>query len=103
MMHFRPDRRAVLAGLSAFAAGLPEAGAQEGTADLILFNGRITTLDRQNPEAQAIAIRGDRFVAAGPEQDAMRLAGFGARGVDLKRRRVIPRLIDRPMHTIRVG
>ena len=66
-MHFRPDRRAVLAGLSAFAAGLPEAAAQEGTADLILFNGRITTLDRQNPEAQAIAIRSDRYVAAGPE------------------------------------
>ena len=35
-------------------------------SDVILFNGRITTLDRQNPQAQAIAIRGDRFVAAGP-------------------------------------
>src|SRR5882672_12760567 len=103
MMHFRPDRRAVLAGLSAFAAGLPEAAAQEGTADLILFNGRITTLDRQNPEAQAIAIRSDHFVAAGPEQDVMRLAGSGTRRIDLKGRRVIPGLIDSHMHIIRGG
>ena len=73
-MFFHPDRRTVLAGLSAFAAGLRGAAAQaqEGTADLILFNGRVTTLDRQNPQAQAIAIRGDRFVAAGTEQDVMR-------------------------------
>jgi cytosine/adenosine deaminase-related metal-dependent hydrolase len=89
-MILRPDRRAVLAGLGAFAAGLRGAAAQDGNADLILFNGRITTLDRQNPEAQAIAIRGDRFVTAGTEQDVMRLAGPGTRRIDLKGRRVIP-------------
>jgi cytosine/adenosine deaminase-related metal-dependent hydrolase len=89
-MILHPDRRAVLAGLGAFAAGLRVAAAQDGNADLILFNGRITTLDRQNPEAQAIAIRGDRFVTAGTEQDVMRLAGPGTRRIDLKGRRVIP-------------
>jgi predicted amidohydrolase YtcJ len=104
-MFFHPDRRTVLAGLSAFAAGLRGAAAQaqEGTADLILFNGRITTLDRQNPQPQAIAIRGDRFVAAGTEQDVMRLAGSGTRRIDLKGRRVIPGLIDSHMHIIRGG
>src|SRR5712671_4630534 len=104
-MFFHPDRRTVLAGLSAFAAGLRGAAAQaqEGTADLILFNGRVTTLDRQNPQAQAIAIRGDRFVAAGTEQDVMRLAGSGTRRIDLKGRRVIPGLIDSHMHIIRGG
>src|SRR5215510_15806 len=97
------NRRTVLAGLGAFAAGLRGAAAQDGTVDLILFNGRITTLDRQNPQAQAIAIRGDRFVAAGTEQDLMRLAGSGARRIDLKGRRVIPGLIDSHMHIIRGG
>jgi hypothetical protein len=67
---------------------------RRGTADLILFNGKITTLDRQNPETQAIAISADRFVAAGAEQDVMRLAGPGTRRVDLKGRRVIPGLPD---------
>src|SRR5262245_30000552 len=101
----QPDRRTVLAGLGAVAAGLPAATvqAQDSTADLILFNGRITTLDQQNPQAQAIAIRGDRFVAAGTEQDVMRLAGSGTRRIDLKGRRVIPGLIDSHMHIIRGG
>jgi hypothetical protein len=95
----------VLAGLSALATGLrgTVAQAQDGTPDLILFNGRITTLDRQNPQAQAIAIRGDRFVAAGTEQDVMRLTGFATRRIDLKGRRVIPGLIDSHMHIIRGG
>src|SRR5215510_6472896 len=104
-MILHPDRRTVLAGLGAFAAGLRATTvlAQDGTADLILFNGRITTLDRQNPQAQAIAIRGDRFVAAGTEQDVMRLAGTGTRHIDLKGRRVIPGLIDSHTHVIRGG
>src|ERR1700752_1978160 len=95
----------MLAGLGAFVAGLrgSVAQAQEGNADLILFNGRVTTLDRQNPQAEAIAIRGDRFVAAGTEQDVMRLAGSDTRRIDLKGRRVIPGLIDSHMHIIRGG
>ena len=105
IMILQPDRRTVLAGLGAFAAGLrgAVAQAQEGTADLILFNGKITTLDRQNPQAQAIAIRGDRFVAAGTEQDVVRLAAANTARIDLKGRRVIPGLIDSHMHIIRGG
>lgn len=63
-----PDRRTVLAGFGAFAAGLAvqdiRAAAQiEGTADLVLFNGRITTLDRQNPERdRAAAVDGVEYV-----------------------------------------
>src|SRR5262245_63745741 len=104
-MALRPDRRTVLAGLGSFAAGLRGAStqAQESMADVILFNGRVTTLDRQNPQAQAIAIRGDRFVATGTEQDVMRLAGPGTRRIYLKGRRVIPGLIDSHMHIIRGG
>jgi predicted amidohydrolase YtcJ len=75
----------------------------DGSADLILFNGKITTLDRGNPEAAAVAIRDGRFVAAGTEADVMRLAGSGTQRVDLKGRRVIPGLIDSHMHIIRGG
>jgi predicted amidohydrolase YtcJ len=104
-MILHPDRRTVVAGLGAFATGLrgAVAQAQEGTADLILFNGKITTLDRQNPQAQAIAIRGDRFVAVGTEQDVVRLAAANTARIDLKGRRVIPGLIDSHMHIIRGG
>ena len=78
-----PDRRTLLAGLGAFATGLggtavaqSEAeAAQKGIAELILFNGKITTLDPRKPEAQAVAIRGERIVAAGRTWEIMRLAG----------------------------
>jgi predicted amidohydrolase YtcJ len=72
-------------------------------ADLILFNGRITTLDRQQPEASALLIRDGRFAAVGNEQEVMPLAGPTTQRIDLKGRRVIPGLIDSHMHIIRGG
>ena len=42
--------------------------------DLILHNGRFTTLDRTNPTASAVAIKDGRFLAVGREQDIMPLA-----------------------------
>src|SRR5215203_5736410 len=101
-----PDRRSVVTGLGALSAGLAipfgpvEAQSVNTSADLILLNGRITTLDRQNPEADAVAIRDGRFVAVGPERDVMALSGPATRQVDLKGRRVIPGLIDSHMHII---
>ncbi len=72
-------------------------------ADIILFNARITTFDRQAPKASALAIREGRFVAIGDEQEVMALSGPDTRRMDLKGRRVIPGLIDSHMHIIRGG
>ncbi|HDR8880611.1 TPA: hypothetical protein QDA74_006173, partial [Burkholderia territorii] len=41
--------------------------------DLILHNGRFTTLDRSNPVATAVAIAAGRFVAVGSDADVMPL------------------------------
>ncbi|MGF9762189.1 amidohydrolase [Microvirga sp. 0TCS3.31] len=78
-------------------------GATSMQADLILFNGRITTLDRQQPEASALLIRDGRFAAVGDEQEVIPLAGPTTQRIDLKGRRVIPGLIDSHMHIIRGG
>jgi len=72
-------------------------------ADLILHNGRITTLDRGNPEAQAIAIRDGRVVQAGGDREIMALATEHTQLVDLGGRRVIPGLNDSHTHLIRGG
>ncbi len=77
--------------------------ARAGTADLILFNGRVTTLDRSHPEAAAVAIRDGRILLAGTDAEAMALAGPATRRVDVGGRRVIPGLIDSHMHIIRGG
>ncbi|RXZ38654.1 amidohydrolase [Oxalobacteraceae bacterium CAVE-383] len=73
--------------------------------DLILTNGRFTTLDRSNPEAEAVAVAGGKFIAVGTRQEVMALAGPGAdvEVIDLKGRRAIPGLIDSHMHIIRGG
>lgn len=71
--------------------------------DLILHNGRITTLDRANPVATAVAIKDGRFVAVGADADVMPLAGRTTKVVDLECRGVLPGLIDNHTHVIRGG
>ncbi|QRM31617.1 amidohydrolase [Microvirga sp. VF16] len=102
------NRRTIVAGIGAFGAGfaLPkglEAQTMPTSADLILFNGKIATLDRQKPEASAVAIRDGRFMAIGDESEVMPLASPETQRIDLKGRRVIPGLIDSHMHIIRGG
>lgn len=73
------------------------------TADLILVNGRFTTLDQTNPNPQAVAIAGGRFLGAGSEQEMRALAGPTTQVIDLGGRRAVPGLIDSHMHIIRGG
>src|SRR3989475_13024764 len=86
---------AVMAGSSAM---LP---AQQPAPDLILTNGKIITVDDQFSLAQAVAIRGDHFVAVGNNQYINRLAGPNTRRIDLGGKAVIPGLIDNHMHLLR--
>jgi len=99
-------RSIVIAGAAAAARLIPgsaKAQTMTETADIILFNGKIATLDRTNPQAEAVAIRDGRFVAVGAADDVMAHAGPATRKVDLGGRRVIPGLIDSHMHIIRGG
>ena len=102
-----PTRRALLRAAAAlpFAqAGRADAeSAAMTTPELILANGRITTLDRANPEAEAIAIAAGRILEAGTMAAVMPLAGPDTRVVDLGGRRVIPGLNDSHTHLIRGG
>ncbi|MEN2428180.1 amidohydrolase [Chromobacterium vaccinii] len=73
------------------------------TADVILRNGRIATLDRRKPLAGAVAVKDGRFLAVGEEAEIMALAGPATRVVDLKGRRALPGLIDNHTHLVRGG
>ena len=68
------------------------------TADLILTNGRIATMEAERPEAHAVACANGRILAVGDDGEAGALAGPGTRVVDLKGRTVIPGLIDSHCH-----
>src|SRR5438876_134457 len=71
--------------------------------DLILHNGRITTLAADQPQAQAIASSGGAISAAGSDADVLKQRGPQTRVVDLQGRRVVPGLNDTHLHLIRGG
>ncbi|MBX3746087.1 MAG: amidohydrolase [Verrucomicrobiae bacterium] len=70
-------------------------------ADLILANGRITTLDPKHPEAERIAIAKGRIV--GVDNAGTYESGPDTQVIDLGGRRVIPGLYDSHLHVIRGG
>src|SRR5215217_8525847 len=77
--------------------------AQQPSADVILTNGKIITVDDKFSIAQAVAIRGERIVAVGSNQQIATLASPAARRIDLHGRAVIPGFIDNHMHLLRAG
>lgn len=79
------------------------ATAQQTAPDLILSNGKIITVDERFSIAQAVAIKGERILAVGTNQEMARLASPNTRTVDLAGRAVIPGLIDNHMHLLRAA
>ena len=71
--------------------------------DLILFNGRITTLDPKKPEVSAIGIKNGMIASLGSNDEVKKLSDKNTQQVDLKQRRAIPGLNDSHLHLIRGG
>jgi predicted amidohydrolase YtcJ len=71
--------------------------------DFVLLDGKIATLDRTKPEAQALAIKDGRITAAGSDREIGPLAGPRTKKIELGKRRVVPGLIDSHTHIIRGG
>ncbi|MFD0849345.1 amidohydrolase [Sphingosinicella xenopeptidilytica] len=95
-------RRQALAGAATTALLTASESLAMNRDDIIITNARVTTLDRENPSAEAVAIRDGKFLAVGSEQE-VRAAAPGARVIDAKGRRLIPGLIDSHIHVIRGG
>jgi len=89
-----------------FAALLLSAGvfAQQTTpATLVLRNGKIVTVDASLPEAQAVAIRGDRIVAVGTDQAIQPYVGPATQVIDLRGQLAIPGLVESHGHFMGLG
>jgi predicted amidohydrolase YtcJ len=87
------------AALALLLAAEPR-GMQPATpaADLVLYNGRVITVDRTFSSAEAVAIAGDRVVAVGTSASVRARAGASARQIDLGGRAVVPGLMDNHLH-----
>jgi predicted amidohydrolase YtcJ len=97
------SRRQTLATAIAASLAHPARSASVNAQDLIIANAKVTTLDRSNPEAQAVAIRDGRILAVGAEAEVRATAAPDAQVIDAGGRRVIPGLIDSHTHVIRGG
>jgi predicted amidohydrolase YtcJ len=76
---------------------------QPADADLIVHNARILTLSAAVPEAEALAVRGEKFIAVGTNDALKKLRGDRTRVIDAGGRRVIPGLNDSHIHAVRGG
>lgn len=69
-------------------------------ADVIFINGSIITVSDTQPQAEAVAIRGDRILAVGTSAEIRELAGSRTKTVDLQGRTMVPGLIEGHTHPI---
>jgi predicted amidohydrolase YtcJ len=88
--------------ISALLFGAATAASAQ-TADTVLTNGKVVTVDRQFSIREAIAIRDGKITAVGTNSEIRKLAGPKTRTIDLQGRTVIPGLIDSHIHAIRAG
>jgi predicted amidohydrolase YtcJ len=76
-----------------------DVAAKLGYPQMILYNGKIVTMDDASftpsvgTTVQAMAVRDDKILATGPNADVRALAGPQTKQIDLKGRTVIPSLI----------
>ncbi|HEX8266822.1 MAG TPA: amidohydrolase [Pyrinomonadaceae bacterium] len=73
------------------------------SADLIVFNAKITTQEERRQFAEALAIKDGKFIYVGREREVMRFKGDETQVIDANKRTIIPGLNDSHTHPIRGG
>jgi predicted amidohydrolase YtcJ len=72
-------------------------------ADTVILNGRIATVDENQPEAEALAVRNDTIVAVGSSSDMRPYIGPSTKVLDIKGMFAIPGFIEGHGHLIPFG
>ena len=88
--------RSLWLALTLSTLGLSIAAAQE--ADLILHHGKIVTVDKDFTIRQALAVKGDRLIRVGANEEVLKTQGASTVLIDLQGKMVLPGLIDSHSH-----
>ena len=72
-------------------------------ADLVVLNAKVWTVNKKQPEAEAIAIVKDRIVWTGKTNDAGIYVGATTPTIDLKGKRIVPGFHDSHVHLLSSG
>ena len=79
------------------------ANARAQPADTVLRSGKIVTMDRTKPSAEALAIRGDTILAVGSNQEVQQHIGKSTQVIDLAGKLAIPGFIEGHGHLTGLG
>ena len=95
---------AAIAGLMSlvWSAG-GEAQVRRSTADLVLKNGMVYTMDADRPKAQAVAVIGNRIAVVGVDADVAPFIGPDTRVIDLEGQTMVPGLKESHGHLMSIG
>jgi predicted amidohydrolase YtcJ len=85
------------------SVGLIPSSKKIESADLVLINGKIITMDKSNPTAQAIAIRQGRIEALGSDKEIKSYIADSTQIIDLKGKVAIPGIIESHGHFTSLG
>jgi len=90
--------RAFLGPALLLLSGLPYTAANAEDADLILHHGRIVTVDHEFSIRSALAVKGDRILRVGTDDEVLPARGPRTTVFDLGGKMVLPGLIDSHVH-----
>ncbi|HSK70780.1 MAG TPA: amidohydrolase family protein, partial [Pyrinomonadaceae bacterium] len=76
---------------------------QNKTADLVIINAKIRTMDRENPQAQAVAVSGNKISAVGTNKKIRSLIGAKTKIIDADKKLVLPGFNDSHVHFMGIG
>ncbi len=84
-------------------ASPPQGESDTTDPDLVLVNGRIFTIDDEQPRAEAFAVKNGRFIAVGSSNDIRPLAMRNTEVIDAEGMTVTPGFIDAHSHPSGAG
>src|SRR4029450_9070470 len=80
----------------------PAVGSATRAMDLVIRNAKVWTVDPEQPEATAVAVRDGRIAAVGDDRPVRDAAGAGAEEIDARAGSVLPGFVDAHNH-LRLG
>jgi predicted amidohydrolase YtcJ len=76
---------------------------QSQVADVLFVNGKLWTVDKAKPNAEAVAVLGGRVLAVGSNSEIRKFSGPQTHVVDLQGKRMLPGFIDNHTHFMSGG
>jgi len=93
----------LLAALVLFAPPTTLWAQSQPAADLVIRNAKIWTVDKSHPNAQAVAVLGDRIVAVGSNDDVKVWQGARTKVIDAAGKLLLPGFNDSHVHFVDGG